>query len=65
MSDPKFRIGQNVHFRLLALDRNAPNGKHQIIGFLSRPDDGEFGYRIRHLRDGHQLVARESELRSA
>jgi hypothetical protein len=56
----KFSIGQNVHFRLLALDRNAPNGKHQIIGFLPRHDDGEFGYRIRRLKDGHQLQLRSA-----
>jgi hypothetical protein len=64
MSARKFRIGQSVNYRPAVLGRNAP-GKYQVIKFLPQQKDGEPEYQIRHLNEGHERVARESELRSA
>jgi hypothetical protein len=62
MSARKFRIGQRLIYRPAVRNRNAsPRGTYQIIRFLP---DGEPGYQIKHLNEGQEHVARESELRS-
>jgi hypothetical protein len=65
MSARKFRIGQRVIYRPAVRNRNAsPRGTYQIIRFLPERKDGEPGYQIKHLNEGQEHVARESELRS-
>jgi hypothetical protein len=59
-----FRIGQSVNYRPAVRGRTAP-GKYQVIRFLPQRNDGEPEYQIRHVNEGHECVARESELRSA
>jgi hypothetical protein len=61
----KFRIGQSVSYRPATHRRNAPHGTYQITRFLPQRKDGELEYHIRNLNEGHEQVARESELRSA
>jgi hypothetical protein len=62
----KFRIGQSVNYRPAVRGQNAqPLGKCQVTRFLPQRKDGEPEYQIRHLNEGHEWVARESELRSA
>jgi hypothetical protein len=63
MSARKFRIGQSVNYRPAV--RRSALGKYQVIGFLPQCKDGEPEYQIKHLNEGHERVARESELRSA
>jgi hypothetical protein len=66
MSARKFRIGQTVIYRAGVRGRNAPPlGTYQVIRFLPERKDGDPGYRIKHLNEGEEHVARESELRSA
>jgi hypothetical protein len=65
MSARKFRIGQTVIYRPAVCGQNAPlRGTYQIIRFLPERKDGEPGYQIKHLNEGQEHVARESELRS-
>jgi hypothetical protein len=66
MSARKFRIGQTVIYRASVRGRNAPPlGTYQVIRFLPERKDGDPGYQIKHLNEGEEHVARESELRSA
>jgi hypothetical protein len=66
MSARKFRIGQTVIFRAGARGRNTPPpGNYQVIRFLPESLDGDAGYQIKHLYEGKEYVARESELRPA
>jgi hypothetical protein len=64
MSARNFRIGQSVNYRPAVRRRNAL-GRYQVTRFLPQRKDGELEYQIKHLTEGHELVARESELRSA
>jgi hypothetical protein len=63
MAEHKFKIGQVVYFRpkrsMVPVD--APSGSYQIIRRLPAAN-GEFEYVIRSAYDGHERVARESEL---
>jgi hypothetical protein len=63
MSARSFRIGQVVNYRSAVRGQNPP-GRYQILRFLPRRKDGEPEYQIRHLNEGHECVARESELRA-
>jgi hypothetical protein len=65
MSARKFRIGQRVNYRPAAHRGNAPLGIYQITRFLPQREYGELEYQIRNLNEGHERVAKESELRSA
>jgi hypothetical protein len=62
MSAHKFRIGQSVNYRPAV--RRSALGKYQVIRFLPQRKDGEPEYQIKHLNEGHERVANESELRS-
>ena len=64
MSARNFRLGQVVNYRPDVRGQNT-RGKYQVIRFLPQRKDGEPEYQIRHLNEGHECVARESELRSA
>jgi hypothetical protein len=66
MSSRKFRIGQMVIFRAGVRRRNTtPPGTYQVVRFLPERKVGDPGYQIKHLNEGEEHVARESELRSA
>ena len=68
MTEHKFKIGLLVHFypkRMGLLPdaaRDAARGMYQIIQRLPAARDGEFQYAIRSSVEGHNRVARESEL---
>jgi hypothetical protein len=59
-----FRIGQRVNYRPAVRGRKA-YGKYQVIRFLPQRKDGELEYQIRHVDEGDDCIASESELRSA
>jgi hypothetical protein len=66
MATRKFRIGQTVYYRPAARRRlDAQYGTYQITKFLPAREDGELEYRIRDLEAGHELAAKETELRPA
>ena len=39
-----------------------PPGNYQVIQFLPESLDGDPGYQIKHLNEGQEQIARESEL---
>ena len=57
-----FSVGQEVEFVAGAMDGNVPRGAYTVVRQL--PNDAEDrDYRVRNLRDGHERVVRESQLR--
>ncbi|MBC9179934.1 hypothetical protein [Pseudoroseomonas ludipueritiae] len=57
-----FNIGQRLELVLGRLSPTAPSGSYTVVRLL--PNDSEDReYRIRHDRDGHERVVRESQLR--
>jgi hypothetical protein len=59
-----FTIGQRLELVLGRLNTTAPSGTYTIVRLLPN-DDGDREYRIKHDRDGHERVVRESQLRRA
>jgi hypothetical protein len=62
MARHKFRIGQLVQLAP-AIARNAPAGAYEVTKQLPE-SHGEFEYRIKNVREPHERVAKESELRA-
>jgi hypothetical protein len=60
----KFKIGQLVRYRLPSHRPAVPTGKYQITGFIPQDQTNEPKYRIKHLNEGEDRIAKESELRS-
>jgi hypothetical protein len=61
MSEYKFKIGQSVHLTASARS-GAPAGPYQITQRMPERD-GELQYRIKSPSEGHERVAKESELK--
>ena len=59
MSRHKFKIGQLVYYRA-----ESASGTYQITQLLP-PEGDEYRYRIKSVREPHERVAKEHELRSA
>jgi hypothetical protein len=56
----KFAVGQIVHFRPSVRDRH---GSGLYLVSVQLPErGGEFQYRIKHPKELHERIARESEL---
>jgi hypothetical protein len=65
VTEYKFRIGQLVYFHPKGTGRSqvdAAAGPYQIVRRLPATEDAEFRYEIRSAIEGHNRVARESEL---
>ena len=58
----KYAISQSVEFVPGKLDGNVPRGTYTILRLLPN-DAADREYRVRNLRDGHERVVRESQLR--
>ncbi len=64
MAQHRFAVGQDVELVVGRMDANVPGGAYTVQRLL--PNDGsDREYRVRHVRDGHERVVRESQLRSA
>ena len=59
----KFHVGEIVHLSP-AITRNLPGGSYAVVKQLPASDD-EFDYRIKNMKEPHERVARESELRKS
>jgi hypothetical protein len=58
-----FTIGQSVELFPGRYDGNVPRGAYTVVRLL--PNDGkDREYHVRHQRDGHERVVRESQLRA-
>lgn len=63
MAQHSFSVGQSVELVPGRLDGNMPRGTYTIQRLL--PNDGaDREYRVKNVRDGHERVVRESQLRS-
>ncbi len=63
MSRHSFSIGQSVELVPGRLDGNIPRGAYTVQRLL--PNDGpDREYRVKNVRDGHERVVRESQLRT-
>ena len=62
MSEPRFSVGQKVRYSpSVTQDRQSGAGFFEII--RSMPDERVgHSYRIRHVSDGHERIAREHQL---
>jgi hypothetical protein len=63
MPEHKFHLGQIVSYRPASRGVDAPSGVYTVTARLPRGDDGQFEYRIRHSREEHERIAKESELK--
>ena len=58
-----FSVGQSVEFLPGKYAGSAPHGLYTVLRLL--PNDGaDREYRVRHQRDGHERVVRESQVRA-
>jgi hypothetical protein len=61
MQEHRFKVGRRVHFTPGAANGEARSGNYDIVRLL--PAEGsENQYRIKSATDGHERVARESQL---
>jgi hypothetical protein len=60
MAEHRYRIGQRVGLAA-RMSRSAPTGSYVVTKRLPERD-GEVEYRIKHMSEAHERVARESEL---
>lgn len=57
----RFKIGKTVRFTPAGRDRSVPAGNYQVTRLLP-PDGVDNQYRIKSVADGHERVAKETQL---
>lgn len=57
-----FLVGQSIEFVPGRFDGAAPGGIYTVVRQLPN-DSGDREYRVKHFRDGHERVIRESQMR--
>jgi hypothetical protein len=57
-----FSIGQSVELVPGKLDGNIPRGTYTVLRLLPN-DASDREYRVKNIRDGHERVVRESQIR--
>jgi hypothetical protein len=62
MQSHGFSVGQSVELTRGRYDGDVPNGTYTVLRLLPN-DQADREYRVRHQRDGHERVVRESQLR--
>jgi len=63
MERHSFSVGERVELSPGRMDGNVPRGAYTVQRLL--PNDGaDREYRVRNVRDGHERVVRESQLRA-
>lgn len=58
----KFAVGDRVEFSPGRLDGNVPRGTYTIARLMPS-ETADHQYRVKHTRDNHERVVRESQLR--
>jgi hypothetical protein len=58
----RYQPGQRVKFSRGFPYRNAADGPYEVVCQLPHSTDGEHQYRIKHAREQHERVVKESEL---
>jgi hypothetical protein len=59
-----FTVGQSVEFVPGRFDGSAPSGTYTVLRLLPN-DSSDREYRVRNIRDGHERVVRESQIRGS
>lgn len=59
-----FTVGQSVEFVPGRFDGSAPRGTYTVLRQLPN-DSSDREYRVRNIRDGHERVVRESQIRGS
>ncbi len=62
MAPHKFAVGERVELVPGRLDGNVPRGTYTVSRLLPA-DTSEHQYRVKNVRDSHERVVRESQLR--
>jgi hypothetical protein len=62
MTPHKFAIGEKVEFSPGRFEGNVPRGSYTIARLLPS-ETADHQYRVKNLRDSHERVVRESQLR--
>ena len=57
-----FAVGQSVEYVPGRFDGTAPRGTYTVVRLLPN-DQSDREYRVRNVRDGHERVVRESQIR--
>ncbi|MBD0273406.1 MAG: hypothetical protein ICV73_15940 [Acetobacteraceae bacterium] len=57
-----FAVGQRVEFVPGKFDGSAPGGTYTVVRLLPN-DSSDREYRVKNIRDGHERVVRESQIR--
>lgn len=57
-----FAVGQSVEFLPNRFEGSAPRGLYTVLRLLPN-DSSDREYRVRNVRDGHERVVRESQIR--
>ena len=58
-----FGVGQTVEFVSGRFDSHVPRGHYTVTRQLPGPAEGR-EYRVKHVKDGHERVVPESQLRA-
>lgn len=64
MSNPKFRLGEEVTLLSAATGWHVPRGRYTVLRVMPRDQEG-WSYRARGQADGAQRVLREEQLEAA
>lgn len=62
MANHRFAIGEHVELTLGRLDGNVPGGTYMVTRQLPS-ETPDMQYRVKNIRDSHERVVRESQLR--
>lgn len=62
MASHSFAIGQSVELTLNRFEGTAPPGLYTVVRLLPN-DASDREYRVKNVRDGHERVVRESQIR--
>jgi hypothetical protein len=62
MAPYRFAVGQTVEIVHHRFDGNVPHGTYTVLRQLPGPQNDR-EYRVKHVRDGHERMVLESQLR--
>ena len=62
MSLHRFAVGQRIEFEPGKFDGTGARGTYTVVRLLPN-DSNDREYRVKNLRDGHERVVRESQIR--
>lgn len=57
-----FAVGQSIELALSRFEGTAPAGMYTVVRLLPN-DASDREYRVKNVRDGHERVVRESQIR--